>query len=348
MPEINENGFEKTRPHIAWWAWLHVLSLEAPLVAVLWQASLARAYRVTLTPGTTVGLALAVWSIYALDRWLDGRSGEPDQLDVRHAFYLRYSRWIAGVFLPVLAVALAWVGFFVVPEGILWQCAALGLLIGVYLTTYAFKDRSQWSGFLGALVGFGSVLIVLELPIEAGVKIQLVLVGLIVMTFGFFRRRRSAQTDGFPKEVLGSLLFALGCTMGVQFFTMGEGFAILSADALLLWVVFAMNLIGISCVEHAAGGGDSDTVPVLWPLVARGYAWILASVMALSIGWTLFCSSGFSAKFSPSAQVSAALALMNLLWWYRKHCSPLLFRVLADGALVIPPLLAMMLVRLSL
>jgi hypothetical protein len=48
---------------IPWWLWPNVLSLDAPLVAVLWQAALAKVHHVAIMPGLHVALFLAVWLI---------------------------------------------------------------------------------------------------------------------------------------------------------------------------------------------------------------------------------------------------------------------------------------------
>ena len=53
------------------WAWLHLLSLDAPLVAVLWQLLFTKALRVHLPPVVTLVTALAIWLIYVADRILD-------------------------------------------------------------------------------------------------------------------------------------------------------------------------------------------------------------------------------------------------------------------------------------
>lgn len=334
MPENDDRAAIQANTHIPWWAWPHVLSLEAPIVAILWQDVLAKAHQVSLTPGTTVGLGMAVWLVYIVDRWLDGQNPGTAPVDGRHAFYARHARFIALFVIPAMLGVVGWLGLYIIPVGILWSGVALSLLIGIYLGTYAARGRRSWVGLIGAFVGLGSVVLVLELPIGAGVKMQLALVGLLVMTFGFFRRHRARPSGGFPKEILGSLLFALGCSLGVQFFTMGEGFVMLTADTMLIWGLFAMNLIGISCVEHEAGGGDAETVPMLWPRVGRAYPYLLVAFIGLSIQWIAKSQPATSAEFV--FPVAGGLVLLGVLWFIRGRLSPLLYRVLVDLALVIP------------
>lgn len=96
--------FQPGRPH--WWQWLTVLSLDAPLVAVAWQAALARAMRLPLRTHHVFILGAAVWLAYAADRWIEGWRLSPGQvLTQRHFFYLRW-RWpVALVWSLVLATA---------------------------------------------------------------------------------------------------------------------------------------------------------------------------------------------------------------------------------------------------
>src|SRR3954451_15813809 len=59
-----------------WWLWPNLLGLDAPLVAVVWQALFARTVHVTLFPAARLALALAVWAVYLADRLLDCASSE--------------------------------------------------------------------------------------------------------------------------------------------------------------------------------------------------------------------------------------------------------------------------------
>lgn len=76
-----------------WWQWLTVLSLDAPLVAVLWQALFARVVEVRLPWHDPLLLGLAVWIVYAADRWIEGWRLQPETVQTpRHLFYIRH-RW---------------------------------------------------------------------------------------------------------------------------------------------------------------------------------------------------------------------------------------------------------------
>jgi hypothetical protein len=91
--------FKPGRP--LWWQWLTVLSLDAPLVALLWQALFAWVVGVRLPWHDPVLLGLAVWIVYAADRWIEGWRLSPEIVQTpRHLFYIRH-RW------PVFGVAVA-------------------------------------------------------------------------------------------------------------------------------------------------------------------------------------------------------------------------------------------------
>jgi hypothetical protein len=96
------DNFNHGRPR--WWQWLTVLSLDAPLVAILWQALFASLVDVRLPWHDPVLLGLAVWMVYAADRWIEGLRLEPEIVQTsRHLFYIRH-RW--PVFWTVVVVAM--------------------------------------------------------------------------------------------------------------------------------------------------------------------------------------------------------------------------------------------------
>ena len=74
----------------AWWLWPHLLSLDAPLVAVVWQACWAQSAHVRLSWCHPCVLGLGVWLIYLVDRLVDSARAVPgDIVTARHAFHAR-------------------------------------------------------------------------------------------------------------------------------------------------------------------------------------------------------------------------------------------------------------------
>lgn len=90
------------------WLWPNLLSLDAPLVALLWQILFARCFHARIDPLPSVLLVLAVWLIYAADRTLDSWTGS--NVLPRHEFYRRHWRALLPLWIAVLTsgLALAW------------------------------------------------------------------------------------------------------------------------------------------------------------------------------------------------------------------------------------------------
>lgn len=94
-----------------WWIWPNLLSLDAPVVAVLWCACCAHCLHVEMSAAVYTLLALAVWVIYVADRTLDvWRDASAARLSPRHAFYDRHWRTMLPLasFAVLLAAYLAW------------------------------------------------------------------------------------------------------------------------------------------------------------------------------------------------------------------------------------------------
>jgi hypothetical protein len=93
------------------WLWPNLLSLDAPLVAVLWQVLFVRCLRAHPEAGLAessfdilpaVMLVSAVWLIYTADRALDAWRGAGDR--PRHEFYRRHWRAVSPVWIAVLGI----------------------------------------------------------------------------------------------------------------------------------------------------------------------------------------------------------------------------------------------------
>jgi hypothetical protein len=59
-------------PGVRPWMWPNLLSLDAPLVAVVWQMLFARCFGVAVDAAQVAVLAMYVWLVYVVDRTLDG------------------------------------------------------------------------------------------------------------------------------------------------------------------------------------------------------------------------------------------------------------------------------------
>jgi len=126
---------------LPWWRWPNVLSLDAPVIAVVWQEAFARAFGAPLNLPQRVALFLAVWCVYAADRVADGlRLGAPPEASARHRFAARHWR----VFVPAIGLGgLVCVGLApFLTVRVLGGGAVLAALVGVYFLWNQFaKDR---------------------------------------------------------------------------------------------------------------------------------------------------------------------------------------------------------------
>jgi hypothetical protein len=90
-------------PRKPFWLLPNLLSLDAPLVAVVWLYLFAKTWGVNYHPGHGYGvLALVVWVMYVVDRLLDAAlRGQSPRCQARHRFHLKHR----SKFLLVAALA---------------------------------------------------------------------------------------------------------------------------------------------------------------------------------------------------------------------------------------------------
>src|SRR5580698_3499004 len=92
----------RARPPI--WLWFNLLSLDAPLIALVWQDFLSRCYP-TLLHATGRGvLGLTVCAIYLGDRLLDVRRPASALESIRHRFYRRRRAFALSLLAIVVCV----------------------------------------------------------------------------------------------------------------------------------------------------------------------------------------------------------------------------------------------------
>jgi hypothetical protein len=126
-----------------WWQAANLLSLDAPAVAVVWQALLAQVTRTMLLPAGQLALGLTVWAIYLADRLLDVRGGRRPPETARHEFTRRHWKWMAALLTAVLvADAVTVLGMLraeVMHTGLV---AAVG--VAIYLVVLNARGEQRW------------------------------------------------------------------------------------------------------------------------------------------------------------------------------------------------------------
>jgi hypothetical protein len=126
-------------PRTQVWLWPNLLSLDAPVVALLWQVFFVRCFHATVGAETTVLLAVAVWLIYAADRMLDAWRGAGKT--PRHEFYRRHWRAVVPVWVALLIVGV-WIAWLQLPTA-LWSRGIL-LSCGVAVYFAAVHGAPAW------------------------------------------------------------------------------------------------------------------------------------------------------------------------------------------------------------
>src|SRR6185437_444498 len=126
----------RVRPPI--WLWFNVLSLDAPLIALVWQDFLARCYPTTLLPEGRAVLGRTVWAIYLADRLLDVRRPATPLESLRHRFYRRNRSFARTLFALVVAADLATMRLLIRPSLLtagLLLAGAVALYLGAFPLT---------------------------------------------------------------------------------------------------------------------------------------------------------------------------------------------------------------------
>jgi len=112
------------------WLWPNLLSLDAPIVALLWQLLFVRCFHGSLGTLPAALLAVAVWLIYVADRTLDAWRGVTEQ--PRHKFYGRHWRAVLPIWIMALGGG-AWLAWSRLPERLFYEGAVVALCTALYL-----------------------------------------------------------------------------------------------------------------------------------------------------------------------------------------------------------------------
>jgi hypothetical protein len=185
-------------PHSLLCLW-HLLSLDAPTVAVLWTWFIASATHLRLPLSATLAMALAVWMLYAVDRLMDARhlnplSTQPNDLEARHYFHHRHrALFLTGILLASVALAI------LLPR-LETHAIHLYLILGGLLTGYFILIHATPSAEASRKVAH-------RLPKEIAVGIFFAAATFIPTV----ARRPDLRLTLFPAALLFSSLCSLNC-----------------------------------------------------------------------------------------------------------------------------------------
>jgi hypothetical protein len=151
---------ESRRSHPIW-LWMHLLSLDAPLIALIWQDFLARCYSTPLTIAGRCVLGLTVWVIYIADRMLDVRGPSTGNEPRHHRFYRAHRRTFV-----LLLTTLVVINILVIVEWLRPQVFIHGLVVAglslAYLAAFtgAGSRRTIWKKSAAAMLFSAGVCVV--------------------------------------------------------------------------------------------------------------------------------------------------------------------------------------------
>ena len=142
------------------WLWPNLLSLDAPIVALLWQLLFVRCFHGSLGTLPAALLAVAVWLIYVADRTLDAWRGSAAQ--PRHEFYGRHWRAVLPIWIATLGGG-AWLAWSRLPrplfaEGAVVASAAVLYLAAVHLAPGLLRHTGSNESAVAVLFGLGASL----------------------------------------------------------------------------------------------------------------------------------------------------------------------------------------------
>jgi len=137
-----------------WWLWPNVLSLDAPLIALVWQQGFAHSLGVELGWTPRLLLALCAWLAYSGDRILDGRRLHGPVDSARHEFarvHWRGLAWLWSIgFVLTAALALQ------LPRAELLGGLGMLLLVGGYFALHHHRTTRVGAGrFKECMAGTG-------------------------------------------------------------------------------------------------------------------------------------------------------------------------------------------------
>jgi hypothetical protein len=129
--------FELTQGHLSkksrqLWLWPNLLSLDAPLVAALWNVLLTVSCKQSLSVVPVAVLTLTVWLIYLGDRILDSFASAAPIQTKRHAFHKRHWRILTLLSIAICLVNSSLLPF--LPPALIRHGLTLTVLVAMYMS----------------------------------------------------------------------------------------------------------------------------------------------------------------------------------------------------------------------
>ncbi len=285
-----------------------------------WCAALAKLHDARLMPGVLPGLGLSVWIFYVLDRLMDSLGPDvADSLNAHQVFLLRWRGYLLAT-LGAGTLLVVWLALYQIPMGLLWECVSVGILMILYVAVIQSGGK-HWSHALWVpLTGILTLVMTHSWPLPPGFQLLITCVILMLLLLNLFQRLRQQMSSMIVKDVLGGMLFALGCTAWTRF-AQASGHGLDSTLELwLLGCLFVGNLTGLS----------SRKSQTHW--LALGFGSAVGAVLLV------MTQQASSALGLVAEACSIGLLLLLLLIPKRQSLSADTYRVCADLAVLAPAL----------
>ena len=161
-----------------WWLWGNILSLDAPIVAVLWHLLLAKTFALKADWASPAALGFAVWVIYLIDHLLDTRGMAAAQPEpARKIFFRNHWHLMVGIAAGGLILTVTFARIFL--SRTLFGAGILGgIAVGLYFGSVHLlptRIRLVWprEAVVALLFSFG---ICLPVWLNAGTRAPQILV----------------------------------------------------------------------------------------------------------------------------------------------------------------------------
>ena len=259
---------------------LHVASLDAVLVAVVWQQVFALALGVALTLPARLILGAAVWLAYSADRCFDARRADADSLVTRrHRFASRHARTVFGIgclLLPaIIALAVRSLDPRLLRSG--WWLA--GAVLGYVLFVQWLGRRCRaWPKelavgvlFAAGVAWFPIGLALAEAPEPASLRVTFLGAGafaglcmlncLAISRFEYAQDRRRGEAGWLDFGRLGRIVPAAGLGLAALALV-GCGFAP-NPGAATLFASIAASALALLALDRFSSRFESETLRLL-------------------------------------------------------------------------------------
>ncbi len=270
------------------WQWPNILSLDAPIIAVAWQALLTHSLGVRVNRLEPVVLALSVWLVYIADQLLDALKPAAEVWEpARKVFYRQHFRLAAAVAISLGAVILPLAYLLLRPAAFLGGLQlATGVLLyfgAVHATPLRWRGLWPREAAVALLFALGTFLGVWS---ATGEKVQLL--AMPTLLFAFLCWANCAAIETWEWQVAGAPVYPPPGA-STRWATRHLGYVGVAVVAAAL----AARLTGLAPAEFASACALSGaTLSLLWFYRAR-----LAPDSVSAVADLALCSPFFALLF---------------------------------------------------